>query len=66
MIACCAWLVQAMLGEPGDALRLRELKAGGRNVEFPTTEDGRNSIREALERRNDFLRKSLALRHGPK
>ena len=38
MIACCVQLVKAMLGEPGDALRLRELKARGRNVEFPTKE----------------------------
>ena len=38
MIACCVWLVKAMLGEPGDALRLRELKAKGQNVEFPTKE----------------------------
>ena len=29
MIACCFRLVKAMLGEPGDALRLRELKARG-------------------------------------
>ena len=27
-----------MLGEPGVALRVRELEAGGRNVEFPTKE----------------------------
>ena len=38
MIACCVRLVKAMLGEPGDALRLRELKAKGQNVEFPTKE----------------------------
>ena len=38
MIACCVRLVKAMLGEPGDALRLRELAADGRNIEFPTKE----------------------------
>ena len=38
LIACCVRLVKAMLGEPGDALRLRELKAKGQNVEFPTKE----------------------------
>ena len=38
MIARCVRLVKAMLGEPGDALRLRELAADGRNIEFPTKE----------------------------
>ena len=38
MIARCVRLVKAMLGEPGNALRLRELKARGRKVMFPTKE----------------------------
>ena len=38
MIARCVRLVKTMLGEPGDALRLRELKARGRNLEIPTKE----------------------------
>ena len=42
-MACCVRLVKTMLGEPGDALRLRELKAGARNVEFPTKETERST-----------------------
>ena len=38
LIARCVRLVKTMLGEPGVALRLRKLKAGGGNVEFPTKE----------------------------
>ena len=38
MIARCVRLVKTMLREPGVALRLRKLKAGGGNVEFPTKE----------------------------
>ena len=38
MIARCVRLVKTMLGEPGDALRVRELKTRGQIVEFPTKE----------------------------
>ena len=38
LIARCVRLVKTMLREPGVALRLRKLKAGARNVEFPTKE----------------------------
>ena len=38
MIACCVRLVKTMIGELGDALRVRELAAEGRNIEFPTKE----------------------------
>ena len=38
LIACCVRLVKTMLGEPGDALRLRQLDTKGRNIEFPTKE----------------------------
>ena len=69
-----------MLGEPGLALSLRELKAGGRNVEFPTkkTEEtrgpawllsGETSFRANLWRfaagQNEACRQELFYREGP-
>ena len=80
MIAPCVRPVKTMIGEPGDALCLRELKAGGRNVEFPTTEteetrgpawllSGETTLRandwRFATRQNEACRQEPFYREGP-